>query len=117
MPQKWQNDLNDLRWTEEMIKWSEFLLLLEGQTVHLPRPKNQFSSDLEINRENKLPFFATSTAEISFIGRYNSRDEREDAMMALRWKVFNFTVQIKDPEDIPPCPHCFSVLLSSGMDA
>ena len=31
--------LNDFRWSAELIAWNEFLLLLEGQTVHLPRPK------------------------------------------------------------------------------
>ena len=52
--------LNDFRWTPEIIAWSDFLLLLEGQTVHLPRPKNKFSSDMEIDRNNTIPFFATS---------------------------------------------------------
>ena len=46
--------LNDFRYTPECIKWSDFLLLLEEQTLNLPRPKNQFSSDLTIS------FFETS---------------------------------------------------------
>jgi len=62
--------LNDFRWTPEIIAWiiawSDFLLLLEGQTVHLPRPKNQFSTDLCIDRTNKIPFFATSKSEIEY---------------------------------------------------
>ena len=38
--------LNDFRWPAELILWNDFLLLLlEGQTVHLPRPKNQFHTD------------------------------------------------------------------------
>ena len=37
--------LNDFRWSAELIAWNEFLLLLEGQTGHLPRPKNQFATD------------------------------------------------------------------------
>ena len=49
--------LNDFRWSEELIKWNDFLLLLEGQTVHLPRPKNQFATDLEIEREKYNSFF------------------------------------------------------------
>ena len=28
----------------ELITWKDFLLLLEGETVHLPSPKNQFSA-------------------------------------------------------------------------
>ena len=35
--------LNDFRWSSELIKWNEFLLLLEGHTVHLPAPKNRFA--------------------------------------------------------------------------
>ena len=46
--------LDDFCYTPECIKWSDFLLLLEEQTVNLPRPKNQFSSDLTIS------FFETS---------------------------------------------------------
>ena len=51
--------LNDFRYTPECIKWNDFLLLLEGQTVNLPRPRNQFSSDLTISRDNTIPSFAT----------------------------------------------------------
>jgi len=59
--------------------------------VHLPRPKNQFATDLVISRENTLPFFSTSKAPIEFIGKYNSRDEKESDMMNSRWKIFYFT--------------------------
>ena len=44
--------LNDFRWTPEIIAWNDFSLLLEGQTVHLPRPKNQFATDMYIDRTN-----------------------------------------------------------------
>ena len=37
--------LNDFRYSSEIIAWSEFLLLLEGDTVHLPRPKNMYATD------------------------------------------------------------------------
>ena len=33
--------INDFRWSTEIIAWIDFLLLLEGQKVHLPQPKNQ----------------------------------------------------------------------------
>ena len=33
--------LNDFRWSSELIAWKEFLLLLEGQQVHLPLNKNK----------------------------------------------------------------------------
>jgi len=108
--------LNDLRWTEERIKWNDFLLLLEGQTVHLPRPKNQFATDLVIERDNKLPFFATSKVAIQYVGKYNCHDEKETEMMNSRWKIFEFKNQIVDIKDISPCPHCFCVLATRGMD-
>ena len=57
------------------------LLLLEGQTVHLPRPKNQFSTDLCIDRNSTIPFFATSKSDIEYVGKFNLSDERESDMM------------------------------------
>ena len=58
---------NDFRYTPECIKWSDFLLLLERQTVNLPRPKNQFSSDLTISRDNAIPLFATSKRQSNIL--------------------------------------------------
>ena len=57
--------LNDFRWSSELIKWNEFLLLLEGHTVHLPAPKNHFASDICIDKDT--PVFATSKDVIKFI--------------------------------------------------
>ena len=54
--------INDFRCTPEIIAWSDFLLLLERQTVHLPRPKNQFATDMCIDRTNTIPFLATNKA-------------------------------------------------------
>ena len=34
--------LNYFRWSAELIGWDDFLLLLEGQTMHLLRPKFNF---------------------------------------------------------------------------
>jgi hypothetical protein len=110
--------LNDFRWSAEIIAWSDFLLLLEGQTVHLPRPKNQYATDLCIDRKNTIPFFATSKASIDYIGRYNIRDDRESDMMHSRWQTFSFTHQI--PADkakhLEPCTHCFSKLVLEGSE-
>ena len=108
--------LNDFRWSSEIIAWNDLLLLLEGQTIHLSRPKNIYATDLCVSRENTLPIFATSKTPIEFIGRYNSRDDRETDMMATRWNLFTFQKQIpiKDSKQIPPCPHCFSLLVMSG---
>ena len=79
--------LNDFRWLPE-LDWSDVFLLLDGQTVHLPKPKNAFTTDLCIPKENTIPIFATSKGSIEFLGRYNSCDERENDMMSCRWNTF-----------------------------
>ena len=61
--------LNDFRWSQEIIAWKDFLLLLEGQTVHFPRPKNQYATDMCINRTNTIPFFGTSKGPIEYTGK------------------------------------------------
>lgn len=103
--------LNDFRWSSELIAWKEFLLLLEGQTVHLPSPKNHYSSDTCINSD--VPVFATSKSPIVYVGKYNSSDDRETEMMAARWKVFTFYYQIPQHQqkEIPPCMRCFAELV------
>ena len=97
---------------------SDFLLLLEGQTVHLLRPKHQFATDMCIDRTNTIPFLATSKAAIEFIGKYNARDERETDMMCARWHTFQFSYQIprEQIKDLEPCPHCFSELVLLGCE-
>ena len=68
--------IQDLRWSDELIKWNDFLLLLEGQTVHLARPKNLFSTDLTIHKSNKLPFFATTKEPMEYFNRINITDDK-----------------------------------------
>ena len=34
--------LNDFRWSSKLIPWHDFLLLLEGEPVHLPAPSPNF---------------------------------------------------------------------------
>jgi len=107
--------LNDFRWSSELIQWNEMLLLLEGHTVHLPAPKNHFASDVCIDEDT--PIFATSKSAIKYIGRYNSTDEQENEMMAVRWHTFQFTKQISvdEQKDVEPCAKCFAKLLLIGQ--
>lgn len=106
--------LQDFRWSSELIQWKDLLLLLEGEIVKLPSPKNHFVLDVCINTD--IPIFATSKCRVEYIGKFNSRDEGETAMMAVRWKVFDFTRQISEEEQksVPPCPRCFSELVLMG---
>ena len=113
--------LNDFRFNSEMISWSELLNLLEGQTVHLPRPKNLYPNDMEIHRTNNLAIFATSKTDVEYLGRYNQQDQRENEMMACRWNVFRFTHIIPQEEierkKCSACPHCFSKMVMMGSEA
>ena len=79
-------------------------MLLEGHTVNLPRPKNQFPTDLLIDRSNNLAIFGTSKAPIKYMGKFNLQDERETNMMASRWQMFSFNHQIENPRVINPRP-------------
>ena len=106
--------LNDFRWSPEMIAWKELLLLLEGQTVHLPSPKNHYATDIEIDSD--IPVVATGKAEITYVGKYNTTDITENEMMSVRWKVFKFHHQISEAEqkEISPCAKCFCNLTLMG---
>lgn len=106
--------LNDFRWSKELIEWKSFLLLLEGDRVNLPAPKNHYAADICI--ENDVPIFATSKDIIKYRGPYNAEDKNEDDMMSSRWKVFHFTYSIPEKEQkvISPCPHCFAKLVLMG---
>ncbi|CAB3978629.1 Hypothetical predicted protein [Paramuricea clavata] len=57
--------LQDFRWSREMIPWNDLLLLLERETVKLLAPKNQFSSDVIIEKDT--PIFATSESQIAYM--------------------------------------------------
>ena len=57
--------LNDFRWHPKRITWANLLLALEGDTVHLPSPKNLSSHDVELQRDT--PFFASSDAPIVLV--------------------------------------------------
>ena len=57
--------LNDFRWHPKIIAGADLLLALEGDTVHLPAPKNLSSHDVELQRDT--PFFATSDAPIVLV--------------------------------------------------
>ena len=106
--------LNDFRWSKELIEWKSLLLLLEGDQVNLPAPKNHFVTDVCINGDT--PVFATSKSVITCRGAYNSQDQSEDDMMTSRWKVFHFSHSIPESEqkNVSPCSKCFAQLVLMG---
>ena len=106
--------LNDFRWNKELINWKDLLLLLEGEPVRLPAPKNMYSEDVNIT--SNVPIFATSKSTIRYRGSYGTIDETEDQMMNVRWKLFKFSHQFEEcnQKNISPCPKCFSTLVLSN---
>ena len=103
--------LNDFRWQKECISWKDLLLLLEGETVKLPAPKNLYSQDVCIDGD--VAIFATGKSPIVFKGPYNAVDRVEDDMMASRWKVFHLSHQFAEAEQkkVEPCSRCFADLV------
>ena len=99
--------LNDFRWHPKIIAWADFLQALEGDTVHLPAPKNLCSKDIELSKDT--PFFATSDAPLVLV-KGGAIDRVNTEMMSCRWVFFNFWKQIPhaEQEDIPPCRFCFA---------
>ena len=107
--------LNDIRWTEKMIDWSDFLNLLDGNDVTFPRPKNFNDSDIKMKRESKVPIFATSIDNIRFIG---DNSDVETDMMNRRWRIFNFFHQIPKAKQVTlePCAKCFADMAMVGSE-
>ena len=106
--------LNDFWWSSEVFGWKELLLLLEGQIVHLPLPKNQFAAD--ICNDTDVPVISTSSHLIKYVGRGGLANPVENEMMAVQWRVFDFHHTIPEAEQIsvPPCKKCFSKLILNG---
>jgi len=102
--------LNDFRWSSQIIPWHDLLLLLEGESVHLPAPKTHFAKDILLQRDT--PIFSTSSKEIQFI-KSGVISERETEMMKVRWRVFQFNYRISESQqkELPPCARCFSKLI------
>ena len=102
--------LNDFRWSPSVIQWHDFLLLLEGQLVHLPAPKTHYAKDIVFNKDT--PIFATGKNPIVFV-KNGAIDEKETEMMMVRWKIFRFHAQISQEKqrEISPCGKCFATLV------
>ena len=104
---------NDFRFNRDMITWDNLLRLLEGDSVKLPAPKNIQVEDITISSD--VAIFATGKEVPTYKGTYNSSCGVESAMMRVRWKVFNLTHIFPEEvqKDVPPCPKCFSFLVTS----
>lgn len=101
--------LQDFRYSKEVIGWSDLLLLLEGETVKLPAPKNHFAEDIVISSSNDIPIFATGPGKIAY-SLFSPDHEVETDMMASRWRIFKLThiIEKEKQKEIPPCKRCFA---------
>ena len=105
-----EDDLNDFRWSKQIISWHDLLLMLEGQLVHLPAPKSHYKKDAALSSD--VPIFCTAKEEISFV-KGGMLDAMESEMMRVRWNVFHFHREISKNEQVEakPCPRCFAELI------
>lgn len=97
-----------------IIAWPDLLQALEGDTVHLPAPKNFCKRDLELS--NDTPFFATSDAPLVLI-KGGCVDRCNTEMMQVRWRFFHFWKQIPQSEQLRlnPCGRCFATLVFDNV--
>ena len=105
--------LNDFRWLLEIIASNDLYLVLEGSTVHIPRPKSVYATDMEISRENTIPFLQRLKTLKLLVSKYNTRNERETDMMSCRWDIFAFThkMPLSEVKDTDLCSRCFVELV------
>ncbi len=102
--------LQDFRWSKDSIAWKDLLLLLEGETVKLPAPKNFYAEDIVMDGD--VAIFATSKVPVLYRGPYNTTDADEDAMMKVRWNTITFHHRFsqEDQKIVKPCARCFAEL-------
>lgn len=109
--------LQDFRYTKEVISWSDFLLMLEGETVKLPAPKNHRADDIHLVSDNSLPIFATGPGKIEY-SRFSPDFEVETDMMDSRWVYIKLehVFKKKDQKEVSPCGHCFAKLVGGIIE-
>ena len=85
-----------------LIAWSEFLQVLEGDTVHFPSPKNKMSNDVVLQGD-------TCDAPLDLINN-RSIDHANTEMMNVSWRMFPLHRHIPRDEqrNIAACARCFA---------
>ena len=104
--------LQDLRPQSMRIGWDSLLVLLEGQHVAVPMPRNVNSEDVTWSAKG-MPFFISGSDKlrISTEDAYREGvDAEKNAMMAARLRYFYFphSRSERDCKRCPPCGSCFS---------
>lgn len=102
--------LNDFRWSEKVIPWSDLLNLLEGWPIHIPMPKT--SNPEDVVWEAKTPIFATMDAMlVKTDGK--TIDKSNTKMMDNRWNYFEFYRPLRVIQKMEPCGRCFARFMLS----
>ena len=101
--------LNDFRWSKDLIPWHD--MLLKGEIVKLPAPKNIYSEDIMISTD--VAIYATSKSPIKHRSSYNANDDRETEIMAARWRNYEFRHQFSpiEQKNMAPYARCFAKLV------
>ena len=96
---------------------SELLNLFKGTTHNFSRHTQKCLRDWSAHFSFQCYYnFATGICPIEYVKVYGLRDEQETAMMDSRWRIFEFSHQIRnnDIKDILPCSKCFYDLVMLG---
>ena len=105
--------LQDLRPQSMRIGWDSLLVLLEGQHVAVPMPRNVNSEDVTRSAKG-TPFFISGSDKLRISTEDAYREgvdvETQNAMMAARLRYFYFphSRSKRDCKRCPPCGSCFS---------
>ena len=102
--------LNDFRWNEKVIPWSNLLNLLEEEPIQVPVPKTHYAENPMWTKDT--PIFAMSKTKIR---KYECGqvDEVETEMMGSRRRAFVFRhkFDVNTKVDLELCPRCFAELI------
>lgn len=95
---------NDFRLVEDVLSWSNLLLIFEGTDITIRRPRNEFQGDLDFKVIQ--PVFITSLEAL----RHYNPEEKE--MMDRRFAFLHFakTLPATKVRKAPPCASCFASL-------
>ena len=101
-----------------LIEWDTLLRLLDGSSVKLKRPRNVYSSDVELKRTNTIPIFGNGSKFIESIAPSLEDRVREQTMMNARFIIIRLTHRVPQEQrvDCEPCPSCFSRLVLLGKE-
>ncbi|CAE7261067.1 unnamed protein product [Symbiodinium sp. CCMP2592] len=113
--------LQDLRVDSLKLSFDALLVLLEGQALEVPLPRNHFAANKVYT--GTAGCFATSGNKLRIphceAVKLNVLPAEQDAMMDARWQYFRFdhAFSAVDIEKIEACASCYANWVSAGLPA